>query len=94
MSAVQVSYAPSRQLYDEVGKHLDLENDRPDGLIAHTACELPDGRVQIVDLWESIDAIERFGVERIFPAFAAAGVPDEVVRATKPTPYETFVHVG
>lgn len=90
MVAVQVSYAPSRELYDAVGKEVGLADDRPAGLIVHTANELPDGRIQIVDVYESVDALEAFGAARILPAFAAVGVPAEIVEANRPTPYEVF----
>ena len=92
MVAVQVSYAPSRELYDEVGKHVGLAADVPAGLIVHTANELPDGRIQIVDVYESVDALNEFGESRILPAFAAVQVPAAVM-AERPTAYQAFEFV-
>lgn len=90
MTTVQVSYAPNRELYDVVGKILDLEHNRPEGLIVHAANEMPDGRVQIVDVYESLEAMTAFAEQRIMPAFAQAGVPEGVIMANRPTPYEAF----
>jgi hypothetical protein len=90
MVAVQVSYAPSRELYDAVGAHVRLAADRPAGLIVHTANELPDGQIQIIDIYESMDELAAFGQSRILPAFTAAGVPAQVMEAARPTPYAAF----
>jgi hypothetical protein len=90
MTVVQISTAPSRAMYDEVSKHVDLDNRRPDGLLAHAASELPDGSVQIVDIYESAEALEAFGRERMIPAFQTAGVLDMVMSQGQPVAHDGF----
>ena len=90
MAIAQVSNAPSRELYDAVVKQLDLEGRRPDGLLIHAASELPSGEVQIIDVYESREALETFAQSRLFPAFAAAGVDDIAMRGERPVAYEAF----
>ena len=91
MARVQVSTAPSRAMYEQVSKLMDLEARRPDGLILHVAAETPSGEVQIVSVYESAEALQAFGEQRLFPAFAAAGVPEEIMAGPPPADYETFV---
>ena len=88
MTLLQVSEAPSRRDYDEVVKILG--DGRPAGRLVHAAAELPDGRVQIVDVFESQDAVDAFG-KVIMDAFDRAGMMDQMLAAGPPTPYETFV---
>lgn len=88
MTVLQVSEAPSRAAYDAV---LDaLGGARPEGRLLHAAAELPDGRVQIVDVFESQAAVDAFG-EVIMDAFARSGQMDMALAAGRPVPYETFV---
>jgi len=90
MAVVQVSSAPSRELYDAVVGHLDLEGNRPAGMLLHSAAELPSGEIQIVDVYESTDALQAFGQSRLFPAFAAAGVADIAMAGDRPVAREAF----
>jgi hypothetical protein len=90
MAVVQVTTAPSRDEYESVSKRLDLETDRPVGLIVHSAAELPSGEVQIVDVWESEETLRTFAEQRLFPAFADAGVMDRVQAGPPPVPAEAF----
>ena len=55
------------EMYDKVSAKLDTEGNPPDGLIVHTASEV-DGKLKIVDIWESEEQAERFGQERLGPA--------------------------
>ena len=87
MAIAQVSTAPSRELYDAVVKQLDLEGQRPSGLLVHAASEMPSGEIQIIDVYESREAFTR---SRLFPAFAAAGVEDIAMRAEPPVAHEAF----
>ncbi|HET7311247.1 MAG TPA: hypothetical protein VFJ17_07965 [Mycobacteriales bacterium] len=90
MAVAQVSSAPSRELYDAVTKQLDLDGQRPEGMLIHAASELPSGEVQIIDVYESREALEAFAKSRLFPAFAAAGVEDVAMRGGRPVAYEAF----
>ena len=95
MPVVQVSNAPSREMYELVVSHLgDLNADRPAGLILHAASETAGGEVQIVDVYESHVQLEAFRDGRLFPAFQAAGVMPMVAGNAPPTPYEPFEYVG
>jgi len=51
----------------EVNKELNAAGDPPSGLIVHTS-SLQDGRVRIVDVWESVETHDAFGMERLLPA--------------------------
>jgi hypothetical protein len=57
-------------MYQAVQREADVESQPPAGLIVHTA-GVVDGELQIVDVWESEDAAERFGRERLMPAIKA-----------------------
>lgn len=45
MPVIQVVDGPTREVYDTVGKIVDIESNRPPGLILHAANELPAGNV-------------------------------------------------
>lgn len=93
MPVVQVSHAPSRAEYEKVSEHLALGDERPEGLIVHAASETAAGEVEIVDVWESAEALQRFAQERLFPAFEAAGVAEQAMQGERPTAYEPFDYV-
>ena len=46
----------------------------PDGQIAHIEAITDDG-ARVIDVWESVEAYERFMEERLGPIFAANGMP-------------------
>ena len=89
MSVVQVSGAPDRASYEKV--RALLPSAPPKGLIAHAASELPDGSVQIVDVYESREDMEAFAASTLFPAFAQAGVMAEVQSRPRPVAHEAFL---
>lgn len=86
MAVAMVSYADSRSEYESVS----VLDPRPDGLLAHAASELPDGRVQILDIWESKEAGEAFAFGVLFPAFEKAGQLEHITAGEQPVAYETF----
>jgi hypothetical protein len=55
--------------YDQVNDKLDVENNPPDGFIIHTGAEV-DGKIRVIDVWESADAFGKFAEERLGPAVA------------------------
>ncbi len=69
---IQDASGVTREMYDAVSEKLDVENDPPDGMILHTASEV-DGHMHIIDVWESEEAAERFGNERLGPTIAEVG---------------------
>ena len=90
MPVVQVSQAANRAQYEQIAKIVDVMGNRPPGLLLHAASELPDGGVQIVDVFDSAEALEAFGQQRIFPAFAEAGILADMKARPQPTGYEPF----
>ena len=61
----------NREQYNHLDR--DLASD-PEGLILHTAAPKGDG-MQIIDVWDSKEAYERFERETLFPALERIGVP-------------------
>jgi hypothetical protein len=62
-------------VYQQVEDKLDVENNPPQGLIVHTA-SVVDGKLKIVDIWESEEDAQRFGQERLGPAIESVAGPD------------------
>jgi hypothetical protein len=60
----------SLQMLDEVTEEMQVDQDPPDGILLHVHFE-QDGRVRIVDVWESEEAYERFREARLLPAMQA-----------------------
>ena len=79
MTFISISDAPSRATYEGVAAHVGLEANPPAGLLVHTAGELGSGRVRIVDIWESEQAMQDFSRERLWPALEAAGIDHQRV---------------
>jgi hypothetical protein len=71
VSPDEVSY----DIYQQVEDKLDVENNPPDGLIVHTA-SVVDGKLKIVDVWESEEDAQRFGQERLGPAIESVVGPE------------------
>lgn len=69
--------------YDAVKEKLNVENDRPDGMIIHTAGFTKDGVFRIFDVWETEEQHARFMSERLRP------VIEEVISADSPRPQES-----
>lgn len=59
----------SIEMVDAVDTEVDVKTNPPAGLIVHVAY-LDGGRVRMVDVWESQDALDRFGQDRMGPAVA------------------------
>jgi heme-degrading monooxygenase HmoA len=83
MAIVRIQDTPtqdgSTRLYDQVTEKMNVEGDPPAGMIVHTASVTDDGRILIVDVWESQEAFDRFEEERLMPALreAMGGDPPE-----------------
>jgi heme-degrading monooxygenase HmoA len=59
------------EIYDAVAAKLDVEADTPEGMVVHTAIDLGDRGIRIVDVWESQQAFEAFRDSRLLPAIEA-----------------------
>jgi hypothetical protein len=73
--------------YDNVCTTLNFPADWPDGLLAHTSVEV-DGRLRVVDVWESPAEFDRFVEHRLGQAIGQALGE----RAEQPGRTETQLH--
>jgi hypothetical protein len=73
MAVMQVVLGPTRDVYESVNQVIDFEHHRPAGMLTHAAGVLPSGRMRIVSIWESADAIDAFYSDVLAPAFKANG---------------------
>jgi hypothetical protein len=90
MPVIQVVDGPPREVYDTVGKIVDIASNPPPGLILHAANELPTGNVQIVEVFGFGQALQNFINQRLLPAFAEAGFGELEESAPKVATYELF----
>jgi hypothetical protein len=90
MAVVQVSTAASREQYDSVRAHVDVAGALPAGLIVHAAAELPSGEIQIVDIFESEEALAAFGADKMTPAFRQAGISEQIAARPALVAYPAF----
>ncbi|MFL5870541.1 MAG: hypothetical protein ACJ75R_05630 [Solirubrobacterales bacterium] len=76
--AVIQTFEATMDQYNAVNEKLG--NDMPQGGVVHTAGVLPDGRIRVVDVWESQGDYESFLNDKLRPAIA------EVAGDQAPTP--------
>jgi hypothetical protein len=55
------------EFLDDVTREMGVESDPPAGLVLHTHFE-EDGRIRVVDVWDSREAYEEFQQSRLMPA--------------------------
>jgi heme-degrading monooxygenase HmoA len=55
------------ELLDEVTDEMRADENRPEGMVVHVHFER-DGRVHVVDVWDSQEAYESFRDSRLMPA--------------------------
>jgi quinol monooxygenase YgiN len=80
MAIVLITYAPSREAYEQLAE--ETGRSAPPGCIVHTACEV-DGKVRVVDVWESKQHIDDFFQSKLGPAFAKFGIEAEPPELTE-----------
>lgn len=79
-------------MIDAVTDEMGTEVDPPEGLIVHTHSER-DGRVQILDVWESVGHHDRFVSSRLLPAMQkVAQASGFELPSTQPEETVTEVH--
>jgi quinol monooxygenase YgiN len=71
MAVVLIAWAPSREAYEAVDT--EVGRTAPPGCIVHTASEV-NGRVRVVDVWESQQHIDEFFQSKLGPVFEKLGV--------------------
>ena len=72
------------EMYEEVQEKVGTDTNPPAGLIVHTIGEV-NGGLQIVDVWESEQAAQKFGEERLRPAVMEVAAAHGVDASTPPT---------
>ncbi len=87
MPVAMVSHADSKAEYESIP---DVLNPKPQGLLMHAASELPDGRVQIIDVWQDQATAQNWAETVLFPAFRDAGLLEKMMAGPQPEAYETF----
>jgi hypothetical protein len=84
---METEFEASAEQYDAVQKALDIENNPPDGFIAHSAEDLG-GKMRVRDFWESAEAFGAFAESRLGPTIAEALGDD-----APPPPQPTFTEL-
>jgi hypothetical protein len=77
------------EMLDAVSDDMGVDTDPPEGLIVHTH-SVVDGRVQIMDVWESQAAHDTFEAERLSPAMRK--VAERLGFTPPPAPPEATVY--
>lgn len=80
MAVVLIAWAPSREAYEAIDN--EVGRTAPPGCIVHTASEV-DGKVRIVDVWESQQHINDFFQTKLGPAFAKLGIESDPPELTE-----------
>jgi hypothetical protein len=58
----------STEMYDSVNEKLFAQGPPPDGQLLHVAGVGDDGKLRVIDVWETVDAHDKFRDERLLPA--------------------------
>jgi hypothetical protein len=90
MTVVHISRGGNmtQETYEQISAKMGTEQDPPTGLIVHTAASV-DGVWQVVDVWESAGAKERFEQDRLMPAISALYGPEALTEGRpESTAYE------
>jgi hypothetical protein len=80
------------QMLDEVTEEMGVDSDPPAGMIVHTHFE-QDGRVKILDVWESAAAHDTFAEERLGPAFRKVAERNGMDATQMPEPETKTIEV-
>ena len=81
--------------YDAVNAELDAMGDPPSGLQVHAAGEADDGRMRIIEVWDSRDSFERFNEGRLTPAIAkVTGIPADQMPEGERTWFSVHTQLG
>jgi quinol monooxygenase YgiN len=81
------------ELLDQVTREMSADTDPPAGLIVHTHFE-EDGRIRVVDVWDSQEQFDSFQESRLMPAMqkVAAGQGMDMSQAPQPETSIRKVH--
>ena len=78
----------ARAHLEAVSAAMAVQDDPPDGIIAHVLTETSDG-VHVVDIWESQADFQKFNDERLMPAMQKV-LSERGVSMDGPLPEPTF----
>jgi hypothetical protein len=76
--SVVIEFEGTPEEYDQVNEKMDAVANPPDGLIVHTGADIGNGKMRVIDVWESADAYGKFAESQLGPAIV------EVVGPTAP----------
>jgi hypothetical protein len=62
------------EMYDAVNEKLFAQGPLPDGQLFHAAGVGEDGKLRVIDVWESIEDHDRFRDERLLPTIHETSV--------------------
>ena len=83
--------AATREMIEAVTTEMDIATSPPTGMLIHTASELPSGGIRIVDVWESKQAREAFGRDRLGPAMETVAKRLGFDPSSMPEPTQEFL---
>ena len=89
IAVIQEADEATPEIYDEVQERLNMEQDRPKGLILASGGKREGGGMRFVDVWESEEDMQRFEEERLMPVLQEI-LPKHGIALTPPerTVYE------
>jgi quinol monooxygenase YgiN len=89
--AVWIEFAPgmTAELYEQVNDRVNPSDNRPTGLIFHSAGPSPDGGWRIIDVWDSRATFDRFLESKVMPTIAEL-IGEEAVASGEPPKIESW----
>jgi hypothetical protein len=74
--SVVIEFEGTPEEYDQVNEKMDAVANPPDGLIVHTGADIGNGKMRVIDVWESADAYGKFAESQLGPAIVEVVGPD------------------
>jgi hypothetical protein len=65
----------TKEQYDALHDAMVLGGTLPAGCLFHVSTPLPGGGFQVIDVWESAEALNRFNEQTVMPAAQRIGIP-------------------
>src|SRR3954466_3645525 len=78
------------EFLDEVTQQMGVETDPPAGLVVHTHFK-ERGHIQVVDVWDSQEAFERFQESMLMPTMKKVAAEHGMVMSQRPQPDPTLL---
>ena len=76
MAILMQLHAPewTKEQYDQLAGTVAPGGKAPAGCLFHIAAQLPGGGLQVIDVWESREALDRFNEQQIMPTAQRLGM--------------------